>query len=91
MSSAIIAARALVSSQLGAFNTPDAAREGWARLATRFPEAFAAKRRVIEESVSGGRSFYRLRAEGFAGVDEARRFCSVLLAERADCIPVEVQ
>ena len=46
------------------------------------------KRRVIEKATSGGRTFYRLRAEGFADLPDARRFCAALVAEKADCIPV---
>ena len=46
------------------------------------------KARVIQEAESGGRTFYRLRAMGFDDINDARRFCSVLVAENADCIPV---
>ena len=37
---------------------------------------------------SGGRTFFRLRAHGFADEDETRRFCAALLAENASCIAV---
>ena len=43
---------------------------------------------VVQSAQSGGRTFYRLRAHGFAGEDDARRFCAALLAENAACIPV---
>ena len=43
---------------------------------------------MIQEAESGGRTFYRLRALGFDDLSDARRFCSVLVAENADCIPV---
>jgi SPOR domain len=43
---------------------------------------------VIQSAESGGRTFYRLRAHGFDGDDDARRFCAVLQAQAADCIPV---
>ena len=46
------------------------------------------KRRVIQEASRGGRTFYRLRAMGFEDLSDARRFCAVLLADNADCIPV---
>ena len=74
--------------QLGAFDTPDLAREKFALLQTQFGDLMAGKAIVIQAAQSGGRSFYRLRAHGFAGDDEARRFCAALQAEDADCIPV---
>ena len=74
--------------QLGAFDTPDLAREKFALLQTQFGDLMAGKAVVIQAAQSGGRSFYRLRAHGFAGDDEARRFCAALQAEDADCIPV---
>lgn len=74
--------------QLGAFETPEVAREEWDRLVGRFEEYLGTKERVIQEAESGGRTFYRLRALGFDDLSDARRFCSVLVAENADCIPV---
>ncbi len=74
--------------QLGAFDTPDLAREKFAELQLAFGELLAGKAMVIQPAQSGGRSFYRLRAHGFADDDEARRFCAALQAEDADCIPV---
>ncbi len=43
---------------------------------------------MIQKAESGGRTFYRLRAMGFADLSDARRFCSALVAGNADCIPV---
>ncbi len=74
--------------QLGAFDSPEVARAEWDRLAERFSEYFADKSRVVQRTQSGGRVFHRLRAMGFADLSDARRFCSVLLAEEAACIPV---
>jgi hypothetical protein len=74
--------------QLGAFESAAVAREEWDRLQTRFEDFLEGKNRVIQKAESGGRTFYRLRAMGFADLGEARRFCSALVAERADCIPV---
>jgi hypothetical protein len=42
----------------------------------------------VQKASSGGRVFYRLRAMGFDDLGDARRFCSALVAENADCIPV---
>jgi hypothetical protein len=74
--------------QLGAYDSADMARAEWDRLAGQFGELLAEKSRVIQAAQSGGRTFYRLRAHGFEGEDDARRFCSALIAENAACIPV---
>ncbi len=77
--------------QLGAFDTPDIAREEWDRIASRFPDYFDARPRVIEEAESGGQTFFRLRAAGFDDLAGSRRFCAVLVAEGSPCIPVTVR
>ena len=74
--------------QLGAFASQDIARVEWDRLNSRFGTYLEGKDRLIQQAKSGGRTFYRLRAVGFADLSEARRFCSALVAEGADCIPV---
>ncbi|WP_240757901.1 SPOR domain-containing protein [Palleronia sediminis] len=77
--------------QLGAYGSEDVAREEWDRIGGRFAEYFEGKRRVVQRSVSGGKTFFRLRVEGFADLADARRFCSTLMAGRVECIPVEVK
>ncbi len=77
--------------QLGAFDDPEQARLEWDRLAAAYPEFFASRDRIVQEAVSGGRTFFRLRAHGFADLMDARRFCTALLAEGAACIPVTVR
>lgn len=74
--------------QLGAYKSEDIARSEWARLSGQFEEYLLGKDRVIQRATSGGRTFYRLRAMGFDDLADARRFCSALVAERAECIPV---
>ena len=74
--------------QLGAFDSPEVAREQWAQLNIRFSAYLDGKQRVVQQATSGGRTFYRLRAHGFEDIADARRFCSALVAENADCIPV---
>lgn len=74
--------------QLGAYDSAEVARAEWDRLAGRFGDFLEGKQRVIQRAESGGRTFYRLRAMGFADLGDARRFCSALVAERAECIPV---
>lgn len=74
--------------QLGAFDTPDEARAEWQALAGTFADYMVGKSRVVQEKRSGGRIFYRLRAHGYDDLQDARRFCAVLVAEGANCIPV---
>ena len=74
--------------QLGAFDSEEVAREQWDQMNQQFGVYLSDKRRVIQRATSGGRVFYRLRAMGFEDIADARRFCSALVAENADCIPV---
>jgi cell division septation protein DedD len=77
--------------QLGAFETADLARAEWNKVALRFGDLMAGKARVVQEAQSGGRAFWRLRAQGFETEADARRFCAALLAEQAACIPVTLR
>lgn len=74
--------------QLGAFDDELSARAEWTKLQGNFPDLIPTKAMVIQPAESGGRTFYRLRADGFKDEDESRRFCAALLAENASCIPV---
>ena len=77
--------------QLGAYDSTEIAREQWDRLNASFGDYLTGKDRVIQQAKSGGRTFYRLRAMGFTDLSDARRFCSALVAEGADCIPVVIR
>ena len=77
--------------QLGAFDSVDLAKAEWGRVAERFETLMDGKKRVIQEASSGGRTFYRLRVQGFTDVAEARRFCAALQAEQTNCIPALVR
>ncbi|WP_306150797.1 SPOR domain-containing protein [Roseovarius sp. MMSF_3281] len=74
--------------QLGAYESAEVARKEWTRISGRFEDYLQDKDRVIQKAQSGGRTFYRLRAMGFDDLSDARRFCSALVAENAECIPV---
>lgn len=74
--------------QIGAFDSPEAARTEWQRLDGRFGDYLDGKDRVIQKASSGGRTFYRLRAHGFEDLSDARRFCAAFVAQKVDCIPV---
>lgn len=75
--------------QLGAFDTPEQARAEWVKLANQFGPLLDGKALVVQAAESGGRTFYRLRAHGFADETEARGFCTTMLEQNASCIPVE--
>lgn len=74
--------------QLGAFDSAEVARDQWDQMQGRFGAYLEGKQRVVQKASSGGRVFYRLRAMGFEDIADARRFCSALVAENAECIPV---
>ena len=54
----------------------------------QFGNYMTGKELVIQEAQTGGRTFWRLRAMGFEDLADARRFCSVLVSDGANCIPV---
>lgn len=73
--------------QFGAYDSLELAASEWTRLQDRFAGLMAGKVRVVQEAASGGRTFFRLRATGFSDLADARRFCSAVVAEGAECIP----
>jgi hypothetical protein len=75
--------------QLGAFDSADQARAEWVKLANVFGPVLDGKALVVQAAESGGRTFFRLRAHGFADEAEARGFCTTLLEQNTSCIPVE--
>lgn len=74
--------------QIGAFDAREEAISEWDKVASRFADYMGGKQRLIQEASSGGRQFYRLRVVGFEDLNASRRFCAVLVAENAPCIPV---
>ena len=52
-----------------------------------FGELMAEKAMVVQPAESGGRTFYRLRAEGFPTGDDSRRVCAALVEGGINCIP----
>lgn len=77
--------------QLGVYDDEAAARGAWEAINERFPSFLESRGRIIEPATSGGRVFYRLRAAGFSDEPEARRFCTMLMAESVDCIPTLIR
>ena len=82
----ILAGSALV--QLGAFDSEAVAKAEWLRLDKTFSSFMRGRDRLIVKATSGGRNFYRLRAVGFADIDDAKRFCATMVAGDVDCIPI---
>lgn len=74
--------------QLGAYASEDVAKVEWTNAMAQFGDYMVGKEPVVQEAKTGGRSFYRLRAAGFNDLSDARRFCAVLVADGANCIPV---
>lgn len=77
--------------QFGAYDDEDEARAMWEQLSQQFPGMLDGRGRVIEQAVAGGSTFYRLRAHGFDGEPQARRFCAEFTHRQVDCIPVLVR
>ena len=74
--------------QLGAFDDLETAKAEWDKIAANFSDYMDDKKRVILQAKSGERVFYRLRALGFDDLNASRRFCAVLVAADAACIPI---
>jgi hypothetical protein len=74
--------------QLGAFDTTAQAELEWQRLTAAHADLLSGRSRTVEQAVTNGRTFYRLRAGGFADLADARRFCVALVTNGAACIPV---
>ncbi len=77
--------------QLGAYQSADEARAEWDKVIGDLGPLMQGKKRVIESAQSGGRTFYRLRVQGFADLADARRFCAALKAEGRLCTPAQAQ
>ena len=74
--------------QLATLDSRAQAETEWRRLQRRHPAFLADREPVIQQAAAGDRTFWRLRASGFADGDEARRLCTALSAEGTACIPV---
>lgn len=77
--------------QIGAFDDVDSARKEWTRVSTQHAALFEGKSRVIQPANAAGRTFYRLRVQGFETEDDSRRFCSAIEAGDLRCNSVTVR
>ncbi len=74
--------------QLGAYGSPEMAREEFQMAQVRFGDYMVGKEPVVQEAETAGRKFWRLRMTGFENLSDASRFCAVLVSDGANCIPV---
>ncbi len=72
--------------QVGAFSTPALAEKGWGDVAASDRRDMAGKRREIQSTIRGGRTYYRAIVTGFASEAAARAFCGKLTAAHKPCI-----
>ncbi len=74
--------------QIGAYDSVEAARADWDRIAARAGVLMDGKARVLQPATSAGRDFVRMRVASFESEDDARRFCAALDAPDLRCVPV---
>lgn len=72
--------------QLGAFESVEVARSEWDKLLAQHRDLLGTRGPLIQRATPAGRVFFRLRAEGFADLAEARALCSALTARGVACI-----
>jgi len=77
--------------QLGAFDADAVATVQWKNLSARHKDLLGDKKSLIQKAKKNGKTFYRLRVQGFANKTEAKNFCTALKARGTDCIPVTVR
>lgn len=77
--------------QLGAFDSPSLAQAQWRELSGEHADLLGSKRQYVQEAVSNGRTFYRLRVIGFDDRNAQSAMCEALRARAVDCIPVTVR
>jgi hypothetical protein len=74
--------------QLGAFGSAEIAEQAWADLSERHGDYLVGKPHVILQAAVGGGTIYRLRVHGFENQEEARRLCTALNRQNAECYSV---
>ena len=74
--------------QLGAFGSAAIAEQAWADLSERHGDYLVGKPHVILQAAVGGGTIYRLRVHDFENQEEARRLCTALNRQNAECYSV---
>ena len=81
-------ARGAPMAQLGAFGSSAIAQQAWSDLSERHGDYLVGKPHVILRAEVSGGTIYRLRVHGFANQEEARRLCTALNRQNAECYSV---
>ena len=84
------AAASVVQIQLGAFPDKELTRSEWARIYRANDDILAGRALVVQNTISGGRRFFRMRAGPFKDQIEARNVCRALQARGQECLVVVV-
>lgn len=77
--------------QLGAYDAEVVADVQWGAIKARHADLMGSKTHVIQKAKKGGKTFYRLRVQGFENKSAANSFCTALKARGTDCISVTVR
>lgn len=71
--------------QLAALNSMPKADQAWQTLVARVPDILSTEKPVVVPGVVHGRTFYRLRLDGFATAAAATSFCARLKSRGVTC------
>lgn len=82
----VAAAQSGIKLQLGAFPSRSFTEEEWGRISRANPDLLGGRRLIIETTVTGGATWYRLRVGPFRDRAEANSICAALKARNQDCI-----
>lgn len=74
-----------IAVQLAALGSRDEAMAEWERLKRRAPDVFGSRRPQVVPLERDGKTFYRLRTDGFADPAAARGFCEQVRARGLSC------
>lgn len=75
--------------QLGAFRDPRVTREQWQLISGAHASLLGGRALAVQETTSGGETFYRLRVGPFESATEAENLCEALQARGQTCITAE--
>ena len=74
--------------QLGAFGSKKIAMQAWEKISQLHGDYLIGKQHIILKAEVGGIIIYRLRVHGFSDLGAARRLCSALNSQNAECYSV---
>lgn len=72
--------------QLGAYGSQAEAKRAWKKISKKFAELADKPVYVVKADLGAKGVFYRLRASGVGGLDEARAFCAALSKKGQPCL-----